>query len=83
MAAGTCGISPRLVALAVFNPDAYDAARAGGRAEVVVTKILGFWIQGMQGNDVIGYLTHYPALAEGGPPVDPTSAFLTTVILVR
>jgi len=75
MAAGTCAISPRLVALAVFNPDAYDAARAGGRTEVVVTKILGFWI---------GYLTHYPALAEiGGPPVDPASAFLTTVILVR
>src|SRR5687767_3658010 len=83
MAAGTCAISPRLVALAVFNPDAYDAARAGGRTEVSVVKVLGFWIQGMQANDVIGYLTHYPALAEGGAEVDPDSAFLTTVILVR
>jgi hypothetical protein len=84
MAAGTCSISPRLVALAVFNPDAYDSARAGGRTDIVVTKILGFWIQGMQGNDVIGYLTHYPAIAElTGPPVDPDASFLSTVILVR
>lgn len=84
MEAGTCAVSPRLVALAVFNPDAYDAARAGGRTDIVVTKILGFWIQGMQANDVIGYLTHYPALAEvNGPPVDPDASFLTTVILVR
>ena len=71
------------VALAVFNPDAYDAARAGGRTEIVVTKVLGFWIQGMQANDVIGYLTHYPALATDGGPVDPNSSFLSTVILVR
>jgi Putative Flp pilus-assembly TadE/G-like len=84
MAAGTCAVSPRLVALAVFDPDIYDAARAGGRTEVVVTKILGFWIQGMQANgDVLGYLTHYPALAEGGSGADPDSAFLTTVVLVR
>ena len=83
MAAGTCAVSPRLVALAVFNPDAYDAARAGGRTDIIVTKILGFWIQGMQANDVIGYLTHYPALAEGGNNVDPDAAFLTTVVLVR
>ncbi len=84
MAAGTCGISPRYVAVAVFNPDTYDAARAGGRTEVVVTKILGFWIQGITpGNDVIGYLTHYPALADGDGATDPESAFLTTVILVR
>ncbi|HXW05668.1 MAG TPA: Tad domain-containing protein [Vicinamibacterales bacterium] len=83
MAAGTCAISPRLVALAIFNVDVYDAARAGGRTEIEVVKVLGFWIQGMQANDVIGYLTHYPALATGGSPVDAESSFLRTVILVR
>ena len=83
MAAGTCGMSPRYIAVAVFNPDAYDAARAGGRSELIVTKILGFWIQGMSGNDVIGYLTHYPALADSDGAADPESSFLTTVILVR
>jgi hypothetical protein len=83
MAAGTCAVSPRLVAVATFNPDLYDAARAGGRTEVVVTKILGFWIQGMDGNDVVGYLTHYPALAESSNDVDPDATFLKTVVLVR
>ena len=48
-----------------------------------MTKILGFWIEGMQANDVIGYLTHYPAIAEVGAPVEEDSAFLRTVILVR
>jgi hypothetical protein len=83
MAAGTCGVSPRLVALAVFNPDVYDEARAGGRTDIIVTKIMGFWIQGMQGSDVLGYLTHYPALAMGGAPVEEDTTFLRTVILVR
>jgi hypothetical protein len=83
MAAGTCAVSPRLVAVAAFNPDLYDAARAGGRTEVVVTKILGFWIQRIEGTDVVGYLTHYPALAESTNDVDPGAAFLKTVVLVR
>jgi hypothetical protein len=83
MAAGTCGISPRLVAISLFNPDAYDSGRASGRTTIVVTKILGFWIEGMQGNDVIGYLTHYPSLASGGAPISSTSSFLRTIILVR
>jgi Putative Flp pilus-assembly TadE/G-like len=83
MAAGTCTLSPRLVAISIFNPDLYDSGRASGRTDITVTKILGFWIEGMQGNDVIGYLTHYPALADGGGPVDEDATFLRTVILVR
>ena len=31
MGTGGCAISPRLVAIPVFNPDAYDAGRASGR----------------------------------------------------
>jgi len=71
------------VALAMFNPDLYDSGRASGRTDIIVTKILGFWLEGMQGSDVIGYLTHYPALAEGGGPVEEDATFLRTVILVR
>lgn len=82
MAAGTCGVSARLVALAVFDPDVFDEGRSGGRTEIIVTKIMGFWIEGMQGNDVLGYLTHYPALAAGAP-VEEDAVFLRTVILVR
>jgi hypothetical protein len=83
MAAGTCALSPRLVAVAIFNPDLYDSGRASGRIDITVTKVLGFWIEGIQANDVIGYLTHYPALAEGGGPLEEDTTFLRTVILVR
>ncbi|HJR59033.1 MAG TPA: Tad domain-containing protein [Vicinamibacterales bacterium] len=80
MGAGTCAISPRLVAIALFNVDTWAAARAGGRTEIRVVKILGYWIERMQGNDVVGYLTHYPAMAA---MTDDDSTFLRTVILIR
>src|SRR5688572_1967713 len=81
MTAGTCAISPRLVAIALFNVDTWNAARAGGRTEIVVVKILGYWLERMNGNDVIGYLTHYPALVD--TTADEDATFLRTVILVR
>jgi hypothetical protein len=83
MTAGTCGISPRLVALALFDVQAWQQAKAGGRTEIVVAKILGFWMERMVGSDVLGYLTHYPLLASGSAPVDEDTTFLRTVILVR
>lgn len=83
MQAGSCGISPRLVALPLFDVQAWQQARTGGRTEVRVVKILGFWMERMIGNDVLGYLTHYPLLAQGGAPVEEDTTFLRTVILVR
>lgn len=83
MGAGSCTTSPRLVAIAVFNPDTFDSGRTSGRIDVVVTNVLGFFIDGMQGNDVLGYFTYYPTLAFGSSSISETSAFLRTVILVR
>ena len=83
MADGTCGLSARLVAIPLFNPDAYDAGRASGRIDIDIVNVMGFWLEGMQGNDVVGYITHYPALASGSSTVSEESAFLRTVVLVR
>ncbi len=83
MSAGSCSTSPRLVAVAVFDPDVFDSGRTSGRVDVVVTNVLGFWIEGMQGNDVLGYFTYYPTLASGSTSISETLAFLRTVILVR
>ena len=84
MAAGTCGISPRLMAVAAFDVDAWSAGRQSGRSEVVVVvKILGVWLEGMAGGDVVGYLTYYPAVAAAGQTVSPDSSFLRTAMLVR
>jgi len=79
MQAGTCTLSPRVVAIPVFNVDLYDQGRASGRIDITVTNILGF--DRMQGNDVIGYLVPLPALAPGGPT--GPGAFVFTVVLVR
>jgi hypothetical protein len=83
MATGDCGISPRLVAIPAFNPDAYDAGRASGRIEIEVVKVLGFFIQGLNGNDVIGYLTTYPSAARGETSQTPDAAFVVSIALVR
>jgi hypothetical protein len=83
MAAGTCAISPRLVAIPVFNPDIYDAGRASGRIDIVVTKVLGFFIDDMSGNDVIGYLTTYPSAPRTGTSNTPGAAFVVSITLVR
>lgn len=84
MGAGTCAMSPRMVALPVFDTGAYAEGKQGGRIEVRIVNILGLFIEGLQGNDVIGYLTHYPALvAEGGTEIVEEAAFARTIVLVR
>jgi hypothetical protein len=37
MASGACALSPRLVAIPVFNPDTYDLGRASGRIDITIT----------------------------------------------
>ncbi|MCC7178312.1 MAG: Tad domain-containing protein [Acidobacteria bacterium] len=83
MATAACAISPRLVAIPVFNPDVYDAGRASGRIDITVVKVLGFFIDHMQGNDVIGYLSPYPSAPHGGTSNTPGAAFVVSIALVR
>ena len=83
MGTGGCALSPRLVAIPVFNPDAYDAGRASGRITIEVTKVLGFFIEGMQGQDVIGYLCPYPSAPRSGTSTTPGAAFVVSIALVR
>jgi hypothetical protein len=46
--------------------------------------ILGFFIDRMQGNDVVGWLTEAPGLVTGTtPPIDPRTSFLTQIQLIR
>jgi hypothetical protein len=83
MAGGGCAISPRLVAIPVFNPDAYDAGRASGRITIEVVKVMGFFIDGMNGNDVIGYISPYPSAPREGTDDSPGSSFVISIALVR
>ncbi len=84
MAAGTCTKSPRLGAIAAFDPYSYSQTRTNGNTTVTVTHILGFWIESITNNgDVVGYFTYYPALATGSSSLTASASFLRTIILVR
>jgi hypothetical protein len=49
-----------------------------------VVNILGFFIDQMQGNDVVGYLCEVPGLTVGAAPaLDPRAAFLWNIQLIR
>jgi Flp pilus assembly protein TadG len=83
--------SPRIVAIPVINTqDAYDQVHNGdhtqgaGNMTVKIVAILGFFVEGMDGNDVVGYLCTKPdLLVSNGGSVAPGAAFLTAIRLVR
>ncbi len=82
-AAGTCARSPRLVAIPAYDPDVYTAGTPHGRSDITVVKVLGFFLDRMQGNDVVGYLTAYPSLPRSTTSATPGAAFVVSVALVR
>lgn len=74
--------SPRIVVLPVYDPLIYDTARQHGRIEIVITNLVGFFIENLQGNDVIGRVVPMTGLVRSGTPV-PTDAFLRAIRLVN
>jgi len=84
-------VSPRIVAVPVINTlDAYNAVHNGdkvqgaGNMEVAVVAILGFFVEGLDGNDVVGYFCTKPdLLTSSGGAVSPSAAFLKAITLVR
>ncbi len=77
------GHSPRIVAIPIFDTGGYYAGRLNGNVSFTVVNILGFFIDRIQGNDVIGYLTEAPGLTTGTSTITPESAFLAQIQLVR
>ena len=74
--------SPRVVVLPVYDPDTYDAARHQGRTELVITNLVGFFIETLQGNDVVGRVVPMTGLVREGTPM-PSGAFLRAIRLVE
>jgi Flp pilus assembly protein TadG len=81
----SCGThSPRIVAIPVFDTALYESTKRQGLPQFKVVNILGFFLDRMQGNDVRGYLTETPGLTVGSTPaLNPQSAFLSTIQLIR
>ncbi len=81
---GACIKSSRMVALPVFNPDEYDSGRASGRQTIQITKVVGFWIDGVENNgDVTGHIMYYPTTWNEGDDIIQDAAFVISIALVR
>jgi Flp pilus assembly protein TadG len=80
----SCGTSPRVVPIPVFDTATYYTTRRQGLPEFVVVNILGFFIDRMQGNDVVGWITEAPGTVRAATaPIDPSASFLTQIQLIR
>jgi hypothetical protein len=66
----------------VFNPDIWDLGPSQGRSTVTVTRVIGMFIEGMQGNDVLGRIMPYPSAPYGTGGV-PGAAAVVSIVLVR
>jgi Flp pilus assembly protein TadG len=76
--------SPRIVAVPIFDTAVFESTKRQGLPVFTVVNILGFFIDQMQGNDVVGYLTEVPGLTVGAAPaLDPRAAFLWNIQLIR
>lgn len=73
--------SPRIVVLPVYDPMVYDSARSQGRTDIQISNFVGFFIESMQGNTVVGRLVPATGLIRTGTPV-PGGAFLRAIRLV-
>lgn len=91
MASGDCNVSPRIVPLVAFDPDAWDLVRSdtsghghgGGSGSVVVTRLLGFFVESYEAPYMVGRFMGYPAAPRTAMTSDPQSSFIVSVALVR
>ena len=80
----TMSPSPRVVAIPLFDPVYYDEGKRNGRnADLKVVNYMGFFIEEMRGNDVVGRITPIGGLLSGNGGPAPTGAFPIAIILVK
>jgi hypothetical protein len=76
--------SPRVVAIPLFDPFYYDEGKHNGRnASLKFVNYLGFFIEGMQGKEVIGRIIPIGGLLDGGFGDAPPAAFPVAIQLVK
>ena len=76
--------SPRIIVIPVFDPMVYEAGRQAGRLDIQIANFVGFFVENMQGNDVLGRVVPMtglirPGVGGGGAP---GGAFLKAIRLV-
>jgi hypothetical protein len=77
--------SPRIVVIPVFDPLVYDESRRHGRMDIEVANLVGFFIEDMVGNSVLGRIVPMTGLIRTGGPGGgvPAGSFLRAIRLVE
>jgi putative Flp pilus-assembly TadE/G-like protein len=76
-------VSPRVVAIPVFDLELYVATGGPGNGTVKIVNILGFFVDRVVGNDVVGYLINKKGSYRSGSNMPPGASFLKQIILIR
>jgi len=78
-------VSPRIVAIPVFNTNQYETDRLNGKSDIQIVNILGFFIDSHNAKgDITGYFTSIPGLLVAGKPsINKDSGFAKVIMLVR
>lgn len=78
------GKSPRIAIVPLYDPVYYETGKQNGNnASLRVANYLGFFIEGLDGNQVVGRITPVTALVSGSAPANPTGAFAMAIRLVE
>jgi hypothetical protein len=78
-----CALSPRVVAVAAFDPDVWDSTASGGRSTVTIRRVIGMFIEAVQNDGMLVRLMPYPSAAYPGPTDVPGASFVVSIVLVR
>jgi hypothetical protein len=80
----TMSPSPRVVAIPLFDPIHYDSGKRNGRnADLKVVNYMGFFIEEMRGNDVVGRITPIGGIYSGNGGPAPVGTFPIAIVLVK
>ena len=78
------GVSPRVVVIPLYDPQYYETGKENGRnADLKIANYLGFFIEGTQGNQVMGRVTPVRGVYKGNAGPAPIGAFPKVVRLVQ
>jgi Flp pilus assembly protein TadG len=76
--------SPRVRAIPLFDPAYYSDGKLNGRnASLKFVNYLGFFVEEMQGNEVIGRITPIGGMRQGNGGPAPAAAFPMSIRLVK
>lgn len=78
------GKSPRVAIIPLYDPVFYETGKQNGKnAALKIANYLGFFIEGLQGNQVVGRITPIGGLFDGNAGPAPAGAFAKVIRLVQ